>query len=300
MAAMPVLPFSLQKEFALDYVDRNLYGPVLSPNDEFLDTLQLRTALGKALDQPLADTPYRLVVRLIARDNRRQAESAAHQEGKSAEAFEFNVVSEQDLLIEGGKREEDLRDRFDEAITQLRKLRSGLKRIRDELGSEVKPRDEDVRRGMNDAQDATKALAAIRIALDEKVLREFRQIYREFALNRVDERVLDRINGRICLPLAILLQPEQLYAKLEQSVDTLARRLETEGASLPPSLLDQPVVAADRVLQKLDEILNDMRKLIEFNEALRVLRDLINNEQKLLEEMKKLIEQKLKNDLDDK
>ncbi len=300
LAAMPVLPFSLRQDYSLDYVDRNLFGPVLSLGDEFLDTLLLRTALSKPVSEPLLATPYRMIVRLVARDNRMKDKTAAHQEGKSAESFEFNVVSEQDLLIEGGKREEDLRDRFDETITQLRKVRSSLKRIRDELSTPSQAKDDDVRRAMNDAQDATKALAVVRTALDEKVLKEFRQIYREFALNRVDERVLDRIDRRICNPLAILLQPEQGYAKLEQSVDTLARRLEAEGASLPPTLLDQPVLQADRVLQKLDEILNDMRKLIEFNEALRVLRDLINNEQKLLEEMKKLIEKKLKNDLDDK
>jgi hypothetical protein len=300
LASMPALPFGLRREYSLDYVDRNLSGPVLSQGDEFLDTLLLRTALNKPVNDPLVETPYRMVVRLVARDNRMNNGVMAHQEGKSAESFEFNVVSEQDLLIEGGKREEDLRDRFDETINQLRKARSSLKRIRDELGTPGQAKDDDVRRAMNDAQDNTKALAAVRAALDEKVLREFRQIYREFALNRVDERVLDRIDRRICNPLAILLQPEQTYAKLEQSVDTLARRLETEGASLPPTLLEQPVIQADRVLQKLEEILNDMRKLIEFNEALRVLRDLINNEQKLVEEMKKLIEKKLKNDLDDK
>ena len=148
--------------------------------------------------------------------------------------------------------------------------------------------------------DATKALAQIRGALDEKVLREFRQIYREFALNRVDERILDRIDRRICNPLAILLQPEQSFAKLETGTDALARRLESEGGSLPKNLLSEPLAQADRVLARLEEILNDMRKLIEFNEALRVLRDLIQNEQKLVDEMKKLIQQKLKNDLDDK
>ena len=96
------------------------------------------------------------------------------------------------------------------------------------------------------------------------------------------------------------MQGEQSFAKLEGGVDLLARRLESEGASLPKNLLNDPVTQTDRVLQKLEEILNDMRKLIEFNEALRILRDLINNEQKLVDEMKKLIEQKLRNELNDK
>ncbi|MFT3882554.1 MAG: hypothetical protein QM703_23240 [Gemmatales bacterium] len=300
LAAIPPVRASLRREFSQDYVDRQLYGPVLSYGDEFLDTLLLRAAANKPVGEPLLDTPYRMVVKLVARDNRMRDAVVSHQEGRANETFEFNVVSEQDVLIEGSKREEDLRDRFDEAIAELRKVRSSLKRVRDELDLPTVAKDDDVRRGMNDAQDATKALAVIRGSLDEKVLREFRQIYREFALNRVDERILDRIDRRICNPLAILLQPEQTFAKLEGSVDLLARRLESEGASLPKNLLNEPVAQADRVIQKLEEILNDMRKLIEFNEALRVLRDLINNEQKLVDEMKKLIQQKLKNDLDDK
>lgn len=300
----PPLRAGLRREFQHDYVDRQLYGPVLSYNDEFLDTLMLRSALNKPVNEPIFETPYRMVVRLAARDNRMREEGAtalpAHQESRANEAFEFNVVSEQDVIIEGSKREEDLRDRFEEIITSLRKVRSSLKRVRDELDVPSPPKDDDVRRSMNDAQDATKSLAQIRLALDEKVLREFRQIYREFALNRVDERVLDRIDRRICNPLAILLQPEQSFAKLESGVDVLARRLESEGASLPKNLLSEPVAQSDRVLAKLEEILNDMRKLIEFNEALRVLRDLIQNEQKLVDEMKRLIKQKLEKDLDDK
>jgi len=300
LAAIPPVRASLRREFSQDYVDRQLYGPVLSYGDEYLDTLQLRSALNKPVGEPLLETPYRMVVKLVARDNRMRDNVASHQEGRANEVFEFNVVSEQDVLIEGSRREEDLRDRFDEAITELRKVRSSLKRVRDELDLPTAAKDDDVRRGMNDAQDATKALAQIRGSLDEKVLREFRQIYREFALNRVDERILERIDRRICNPLAILLQAEQTFAKLESGVDLLARRLESEGASLPKNLLSEPVTQADRVIQKLEEILNDMRKLIEFNEALRVLRDLINNEQKLVDEMKQLIKRKLENDLNDK
>lgn len=300
MVLMPDWNFGLLKEYSRDYVDRAMSGPVYTNKDEYLDTLALRTLAKKPITEPLLETPYRMVIRIVARDNRMNQGKPGHQEGYSSESFEFNVVSEQDVLIEGGRREEDLRDQFEESIQALRKVRNGLKRIRDEIDTSTPAKAEDVRRGMNDAQDATRSLAQIRAALDEKVLREFRQIYREFYLCRVDERVLNRIDQRICNPLSILLQPEQGFAKLESGVDTLARRLESEGSSLPKSLLQDPVSQADRVLQKLEEILNDMRKLIEFNEALRVLRDLINNEQKLVDEMKKLIQQKLKNDLDDR
>src|SRR5262249_34928762 len=162
------------------------------------DTRLLREAASKPVDKPIFDTPYRMIVRLSAKDNRMRDDGILsvpqHQEGKSSETFEFTVVGEQDVILETGRREEDLRDRFEESITALRKVRSSLKRIRDELDTTSQVKDEDVLRSTNDAQDATKSLAAIRGGLDEKVLREFRQIFRELALNRVDSRVLDRVD----------------------------------------------------------------------------------------------------------
>jgi hypothetical protein len=299
----PTISADLRREFGHDYVDRNLFGPVLNWDDEYLDSLQLRAAANKPADQPIFETPYRMTVRLAARDNRMREDKVPsvpqHQEGRSNEAFEFIVVSEQDVIIETGRREEDLRDRFEESIAALRKVRSNLKRISDEFDTPSPPKDEDVLRAVNDAADATKALSTIRGGLDEKVLREFRQIYRELAFNRVDERVLDRVDANICKPLAILLQQGQSFARLEETVDILARRLDAERAGTPKTVLEEPVQQVTRVLAQLDAILQDMRKLIEFNEALRVLRDLIQNEQKVVEEMKKLIKDKLNKDLDD-
>jgi len=305
--AQPPMSVSLRRDYSHDYIDHNQFGPVLSLDDEFLDTLLLRAAANRSPEKPFFDTPYRMTIRLVAHDNRMREDVRPsvpqHQEGRSQETFEFTVVSEQDVLIEAGRREEDLRDRFEEAITALRKVRSGLKRIRDELDTPSPARDEDLRRSVNDAADATKALAAVRGALggtNENVLSGFRNIFRELALNRVDERVLDRVDGKICKPLAVILQAGQSFAKLEESVDTLARRLDAERAGTPKTVLNDPVSQADRVLAQLDAILQDMRKLIEFNEALRVLRDLINNEQKVVDQMRQLIQKKLKDDLDDK
>jgi hypothetical protein len=304
LGLVPSFHAALRREFAHDYIDRNLHGPVISVDDEFLDTRLLRSALGKPEDKALLGTPYRMVVRLVARDNRMHEENnnvtAAHQEGKTTEAFEFTVVGEQDVIIEAGRREEDLRDRFEEIIATLTKLRNSLKRIRDDLDVPSQAKEEDVRRAASDAADATKTLATIRNGLDEKVLREYRQVFRELALNRVDSRILDRVDGRICRPLAFLLQPGGLFAKLEDTVDTLSRRLDAESIATPKSVLVEPVDQCTQVLTELDKILQDMKKLIEFNEALRVLRDLINNEQKLMDEVKELIKKKLENNLDDK
>src|SRR4029078_496119 len=161
MTVLPVPNASLRRDFAHDYVDKSLFGPVISIEDEFLDTLLLRTALKQPADKPLLNPPYRMVVRLSARDNRMKEEGdtavPSHQEGTTSESFEFTVVSEQDVLIEAGRHEEDVRDRFEENIAALTKLRTSLKRIRDDLETPSAAKEEDVRRAVSDAQDATKA-----------------------------------------------------------------------------------------------------------------------------------------------
>ena len=70
-------------------IDRNLFGGVLNFDDEYLDTFLLRQAANKPADQPFFETTYRLVVRLVARDNRMREDVVPsvpqHQEGRSTE-----------------------------------------------------------------------------------------------------------------------------------------------------------------------------------------------------------------------
>ncbi len=287
------------REYRSQYQDLQSYGPVLRLNDEFLDTLELRAALKKPLDQPLQPTPYRLVVRLVALDNRRDESSQPsiplHQEGVALENFDFLVVNEQDLMIEIGKREEDLRDRCEEALSQLKRVRTQLKKMQAEYASYS---EQELRRAAADAQDFQKMLLQSRIVLDEKVLREFRQVYRELALNRCQIKVLERIDEKICRPLAGILQPGNLYSQTEEAFDLLARRVEAEMDKVPSDLWTATASPLDQLIRQIEEIMNEMRRLIEFNQALQVLRDLIRSMDENVKAIEEWRKRKQKEELD--
>lgn len=297
---VPTPQFDLAREYAIEYQDRNLFGAVIKNNDEFLDTLFLRVAAGKRIDEPLLDPPYRLLVRLVARDSRLDEGVAPPvvkaQEGRTAETFEFQVVREQDLLIEVGRREEDLRDRCEEVVAALKKVRVGLGRLEEDVYG-GKPND--VKRAVIDAQDLDLAVRNQRDNLDMKVLREFRQIYRELALNRAPAPVLDRIDQRVCQPLVNLLDPGQAYARAEELLAIQAQRIEAEQAQMPRSVIGETRVALDRVIQRLEEIIAEMKKLIEFNQALQALRELIRDQEGVLKIIKEKQKELLKRELDD-
>ena len=294
------LPFGdLPREYRCSYEDQNLYGPILRSDDEFLDTLLLRLAANKPVETSPWPTPYRLVIRLVALDNRREESTGkslpAAQEGRSQEAFDFQVVTEQELLIELGKKEEDIRDRCEEVLANLKKLRGQLRKQYEEFDT---LKDADLKRAIADAQDFVKALQVARSQTDERVLREFRQVYRELALNRVAPKVLERVDERICRPLAQLLEPGNLFTQSSEALETLARRFEAEQSQLPKALLLESAQPIDRLIARLEEVMGEMRKLIEFNQALQALREIIKSMDNNLKAIMDLQKRKQKEELE--
>lgn len=288
----------LPREFRAAYEDPNLHGPVLRAEDEFLDTLLLRRAAGKPLDTSPWTPPYRLAVRLSALDDRRDESERnlpAHQVGQSPEVFDFLVVNEQELLIEIGKREEEIRDRCEEALAGLKKLRSQIRKLHDDWESY---QEADFKRAASDAQDFIKLLEQARRQTDERVLRDFRQAYRELALNRAQPKVLERMDEKICLPLFRLLQPGDHFSQCGEAQETLARRLEAEQGAMPRTALLDAAAPLDRLIARLEEIMGEMRKLIEFNQALQALRDLIKAMDANVKAIQTLEKKKQKEELD--
>lgn len=284
-------------ELRMSYEDPNLFGPVLRAHAEFLDTLLVRLASGKGMDSSPWPTPYRLLVRLSAFDNRRDETTTsvpAFQEGQTPEVFDFLVVNEQDLLIEVGKREEEIRDRCEEVLANLKKLRTQVRKLHDEFDT-LQPQERP--RVAADAQDFSKSLASARQQADERVLREFRQIYRELALNRVQPKVLERVDGKVCVPLAQLLQTGGLFSQSGDALDLLARRLEAEADFSKGAILET-LVPLDRLIQRLEEVIGEMRKLIEFNQALQALREIIKAMDANVKAIDELRKKKQKEELD--
>jgi prefoldin subunit 5 len=292
--------FESVREFACAYEDRNLYGPVLAPSDEFLDTLLLRPQAGKALNEPILAPPYRLLIRVVAYDNRTADVGRlvpAPQAGRTNEVFEFQVVSEQELLIEVGKREEELRDRCEEVAASLRELRQRLAQLQQDLGTMTAA---DARAAASLVQQLQRQVPTARTNLDVRVLREFRQAYRELALNRCAAPVLDRINLKICLPLAELVQSESAFPAASDALERLGRRLEAEQEKLPPAVFAEAIVPLDRILANLDAIMSEMKKLIEFNQALQRLREIIKDLETNLQRLEQKRKEQQRRELEDK
>jgi prefoldin subunit 5 len=288
------------REFACAYEDRNLHGPVLQPQDEFLDTLLLRPQAGLAPDSPLLPPPYRLQVRLVAYDNRTVDTGRpvpSPQAGRANEVFEFQVVTEQDLLIEVGKREEELRDRCEEIAAGLREIRQKMAQLQQELGSLGKT---EVRAAAVVVGQWHRQLPVARANLDTRVLREFRQVYRELALNRCAAAVLDRIDLKICLPLAELAQSEGAFPAATEALERLARRLEQESEQVSSAVVAEAAVPLDRLLARLEAIMAEMKKLIEFNQALQRLRELIRDLDANLQRLEQKRREQQRRELEDR
>jgi hypothetical protein len=288
---LPVFFGDIPRNYRFQYRERAGGGPVLGADDEYLDTMLLRPQVPEgAKPPPWIAPPYLVRVSIGARDNRIVSDStgrpqSAGQESFNAETFEFTVVNEADLLIEAGKREEDLRDRCEEIIVNLKKARTALQRLRDEFPT-LNDTNE-FRRAIADGQDLSKALRTARDGVDQKVLREFRQIYRELTLNRCRADVRDRIDQKICRPLELILQPGQQFERADEALDALLKAMEMDKANTSKALFNVSVEQMDRLIGRLDDILIEMKKLIEFNQALNILRDLIKAEEDIVEKIKK-------------
>jgi hypothetical protein len=292
------------REYVFDYRPRPGSQPVLDDGDEFFDTLQLRAERDEPLQmdgKPLA-IPYRLVVRILANDNRVQSGPkgeavAVSQQSQSPEAFEFTVVEETDLLIEAGKREEQLHDTAEEVIANLKKQHDLVKKLAAEFAS-LQP--EEFRRVAADMQDVLKVVREERTRVDVEVSREFRAIYRELVLNRCTEAVLSRIDQRICGPLEAILQPGMEFARTDEALDRLARLLEADKNQTPRDALAAGTNEMDNLIRRLEDIVKEMKKLMEFTKAIQELQRLIKTQ----EDINRLIQEKYKieqkRELDDK
>jgi hypothetical protein len=110
--------------------------------------------------------------------------------------------------------------------------------------------------------------------------------------------VLKRIDGKICQPLELILEPRQHFDRADQAVDDLARRIEMDKEKTPSTALANSVNQTELLIRRLEEILNEMQRLIEFNQALAILRDIIGGQGVINEILQKLHKDRLKGEID--
>jgi hypothetical protein len=306
----PAPAIEIPREHSFEYRVRTGTEAPIAAEDEFLDTLLFRAQLSMAPPakpgqpapkaEPLAP-PYRLAVRLVAVDNRVRTDPAGQpvldgQLARSPEAFEFLVVEENELLIEAGKREADLHENCSTIVENLKKNRDLLRKLRTEL--ETYTTDDDFRRAAADALDALKAIQDGRDIIERDVVRDFRLIWRELVLNRVKPPVLERIDEKICRPLERIIMPGQHFDRAREAVAILPELIEKNKDKTSRVALEDAVQRTDELVIRLEEILNEMEKLIEYNQALEWIRDIINAQKRINEAVERLYKEKRKQELE--
>lgn len=293
-------------EHEFRYESRPIGAPFLTQADEFLVTELVPREItvpdpdqkGKSVTKPLPP-PYRLVVRLVASDNRQvvtEGDRLVFQPQRSAyhAAFEFNVVTENDLLIDESRREEEIRERCDNLLAKLVAVRDQLVKMR----QESEQLNEDLAlRFARDSEDAQRSVRDGRDFVQREILRDLRLIYRELWFNRVQQKELDRLDEKICRPLEQLVRDGEAFDQAQETLGRLAEQLRTLRQRVRPSDFDPAVFQLNLLIDRFQKILQEIKGLIEYAKALEILRDLIRSQEKINELLKAIQKRRLKEEL---
>ncbi|MCS7014493.1 MAG: hypothetical protein NZM42_00050 [Gemmatales bacterium] len=304
LALPPVFEQVVEHEFR--YEMRPLGAPFLTGTDEFLLTELVPRDVTvpdpnnpkKMITKPLAP-PYRLVVRLVAQDNRLTVGSEARLRSEPQRtvyhaAFEFNVVTEDDLLIEESRREEEIRERCDNILVKLTSIRDQLVKMR----SEAEQLTEDLAlRFARDTEDAQRAVVDARDVVQREIIRDLRLIYRELWFNRVQQKELDRLDEKICRPLEQLVRDGDQFDLAQETLALLAQRLREERQRIRPPTFDPAVLQMNLLIDRFSKVINEIKGLIEYAKALEILRDLIKAQEKINQLLRELFKKRQKEEL---
>ncbi len=207
-----------------------------------------------------------------------------------SEVYRLQVVSPEELLALMERRELALRSRLEQTIDETGNLRDALDLIRrrgfeatdsgegvdeEELTRELQVRKLRIQQSGLQASKTSQELSGIAASLDD--------ILQEMINNRVDSVDRQQRIGRgVRDPLkSIVDQPlrrlQDQIAAMERAVDKGEIASETAG---------EAVETAEEVLLQLTAVLEKMLDLESYNEILDMVRELIDDQQRLLEETK--------------
>lgn len=210
-----------------------------------------------------------------------------------SQVFRLDVVSPADLLALMERRELALRARLEQTIDETRSLRDALDLMRRQSFNTGESPDADPARGRQlrllriqqsglQASKTAEELTGIAVSLDDML--------REMVHNRIDSvDRRERIGVGVRDPLRQVVQGpgqrliEQIQ-QVERDIDDLAAaRTQTAAA----------VETTEQVLLQLTAVLERMLDLESYNEILDLVRELIDDQEELLEETKKQRKQKV-------
>ena len=201
-----------------------------------------------------------------------------------SQKFTFKIVSNEELLSLLYQRELNLRKRFEQIISEVKQTRADLILYRSKaddaakLPAEQKAKAAEAMTGV--ISSVIRSLHAIRKNSTETISVEesFRDIREELINNAVHTpQMLERIDEKIVKPLHSLNADD--YPAVDESLGALKLLLDDGRDSLPG--LDESIVQIGTMLDRMDTILKEMQRLETFQEAIELLKSIIDQQQQL-------------------
>ncbi len=210
-----------------------------------------------------------------------------------SQKFTFKIVSNEELLSLLYQRELNLRKRFEQIISEVKQTRGDLilhrskadaaKETSGPAGSEVgrpTPSEKAAETMTAVIASVIRSLHAIRKNSTETISVEesFQDIREELINNAVHTpQMLERIDENIVKPLHSLNNGD--YPAVDESLGALKLLLDDARDPLPG--LDESITQIGVLLDQMDSILKEMRRLETFQEAIELLKSIIDQQQQL-------------------
>ncbi|MDA1213999.1 MAG: hypothetical protein O2955_15900 [Planctomycetota bacterium] len=212
-----------------------------------------------------------------------------------SQIFKFKIVSQEELMSLLYAKELNLRRRFEQIHIEVQQTKADLQqhRIRaierQQLASLAEKTD-DQRKLIEEISLALSASAerglhgARKNATESASIEEaFRDIREELINNGVNTRqILDRIDDRILSPLHVINTID--YPNVDEAIGLY--RLANERSTDPVPRIDESLVAVDELLVHMESVLNEMQDLLEYHEAVELLKKIIHQQEELVEKTK--------------
>jgi hypothetical protein len=232
----------------------------------------------------------------------------------TSDRYELGVVTPEDLLAQLEVREIGLRRRFELIIDEMTQMRDSLLRVKASLGpdgSASSSPDEGSGAADLDAQPLTpeekqRRAAELRLLRVQRAVQQsqksvaevlgvaagFLGIREELINNRVDtedrknrlkEQIADPLNSTCTVQVPRL---DERLAELDKALAPSGPSTATPGTENAPDLAaaaDGAIDQANVVLSELEAVLAKMQNLETYNELLDIVRDLLKDQQRLME-----------------
>ena len=269
-------------------VDRKMLRDFIVDPDDDEAKFNVESLNLKVTDDKMMQPRYRLRLWLLATDTNLET---GPRIGQSKEKFTFIVVSEYELLAEIAKEEEGLHLKMDEAVNRLKDGRTKLERVRKEL-PDLKPEEFSpmatqlgrIEENLGKSWDSSRDIYA-----------DYKRILKELRANRVQPGMINKVNDKIVEPLDAAINLD--FVRTDEALRDFHKTLDTKKAD--PNAADNARAELDKLIDRLEGVLNAMSDVMTINELIRKLQEIDRAEAVEIQRLRKLIEKKTEDILKD-